>query len=92
MGITGAQDFRLGVSKVFIRKPQTLYKFEEAREAKLHDLVRLSSFCFALAICQTDFLLINQATMIRKVYKGYMARKDYKKLRSAIKIQKIFRG
>jgi len=61
----GKDDYRMGKTKLFIRSPETLFKFEEERE-KTFD---------------------RMATQIQKLYKGYVARKKWHRLKAAIRIQ-----
>lgn len=60
----GEEDYRLGVTKIFIRKPQTLFFTEELFQQKKHEL----------------------ATSIQSLYKGYVTRVKYQKMRQAVTI------
>jgi len=60
----GEEDYRLGVTKIFIRRPQTLFRTEELFQQRKHEL----------------------ATSIQSVYKGYVTRVRYQKMRAAVTI------
>jgi len=63
-------EYRMGVSKIFIRYPQTLFRFEEEREKSFDRM----------------------AVTMQKMWKGYKARKQWKRLKAVIKIQLKWRS
>jgi len=61
----GPNDYRMGKTKVFIRSPNTLFKFEEEREKSFGRM----------------------ATYVQKIWRGFKARKQWARLKAAIRIQ-----
>jgi myosin-1 len=63
------EGYRLGKTKVFIRKPNTLFQLEEEREKELPRC----------------------ATLIQKIMRKYLARKNYLFMRAAVRIMQFYK-
>jgi myosin-1 len=76
-------DYRLGLSKVFIRKPNTLFDLEEKREMQLPNVAIMIQRLFRGYRARKEYERHRAANKIIKLYRGYKTRKDYERLRAA---------
>lgn len=98
MAITGEGDaFAMGKTKIFIRRPETLFSLEEMRERKMHDVVRMIQTAWRLYQARLHFLELREKSM--GIFKGRKRRRgswvlffqgDYIHARDSMELRALF--
>eukprot|EP01119_Soliformovum_irregulare_P003562 TRINITY_DN1423_c0_g2_i1.p1 TRINITY_DN1423_c0_g2~~TRINITY_DN1423_c0_g2_i1.p1 ORF type:complete len:1033 (-),score=362.49 TRINITY_DN1423_c0_g2_i1:84-3182(-) len=87
----GADDFRLGHTKIFIRNPLTMFKFEDERERVMPTIIaKMQAVCRGF-MARTKWKERRAAIKIQSNWKGYLERKRWQQRKAAIKIQLFYR-
>jgi len=98
MAITGEGDaFALGKTKIFIRRPETLFSLEEMRERKMHDVVGMIQNAWRMYKARLHFLELREKSM--GIFKGKKRRRgswilffqgDYIDAKNSMEVRNLF--
>lgn len=82
---------RYGKTKLFIRNPETLFFYEELREKKLPDVTNVIQKCYRGYLDRLYDARMRASRLIQRRWKGYFARKTFKKIVAIVRIQTAIR-
>lgn len=82
----------MGKTKVFLKDPKSLFRFEEARAEKLPELVILLQRQTRGAFARKAYKRLKAAVTVQKHFKAWSARVAWEQKKSSIVIQKKFFG
>lgn len=98
MAITGEGDsFAMGKTKIFIRRPETLFALEEMRERKMHDVVAMIQNAWRMYKARLHFLELREKSM--GIFKGRKRRRgswvlffqgDYIQAKDSLELRQLF--
>ena len=92
MGVSEGDQYQLGLTKVFIKNPLTVYEIEEIRSERLHDLVTVVTKRWKGYIQRKRYAKLRATVALQKYYRGYVERGQFQRLEAAVTVQKYIRG
>eukprot|EP00033_Pygsuia_biforma_P000943 GCRY01001085.1.p1 GENE.GCRY01001085.1~~GCRY01001085.1.p1 ORF type:complete len:1015 (-),score=310.27 GCRY01001085.1:527-3571(-) len=84
-------DFRVGKTKIFIRKPQTIFTLETARIDKLPAIVTLIQAHLRGYRQRLWLRRYKAARRVQAIWRGYSCQRNWEKVKAAIKIGLCYR-
>ncbi|GAM22908.1 hypothetical protein SAMD00019534_060830, partial [Acytostelium subglobosum LB1] len=77
-----AAEYQFGVTKIFIRNPQPLFKMEDRRTARLEELATKIQSVWKMYHTRKWYLRMLAARKIQRAYRAWLLRREYVKLKN----------
>jgi myosin-1 len=84
-------EYRLGKTKVFIKSPETLFKFEDARTKQLPAAVTMMQKIVRGHLARLMYAKVKAAVRIQTTYRAYTARSKWNTRKNIIRLQLAWR-
>jgi hypothetical protein len=84
-------EYRLGKTKVFIKSPETLFKFEDARTKQLPAAVTMMQKIVRGHLARLMYAKVKAAVRIQTTYRAYAARSKWNTRKNIIRLQLAWR-